>query len=118
MLNKTEKLEECKKRNVCSAFSFYFSINNELVSVTVSVLLFFLVPFEHGNDVGPCCVSECGQVEMDNHKRAEEYPEEDMDSIENLNTDRINNEREQFRIPQKEAGDNLKRNEQNHDHEI
>lgn len=55
---------------------------------------------------------------MDNHKRAEEYPEKDMDRIENLNPHRINNKRKEFRIPQKEPGDNLERNEQSHDHEI
>jgi hypothetical protein len=90
-----------------------------LFIVSVAVLLYFLISLEHRDNMRHGGVAECGKVEMYDHEGAEENPEAYMDKNYNLDSaDEIHAETEQVRVPEKKAGNQLERYQQNHDKEI
>jgi len=88
------------------------------MSVTVIIMLIF-IPREHRNNMRHGRVTKGCKIEVDDDKRAEEYPQEYVDQVSDLypayNVDRRT---EQVRIPQEEPRDQLERDKGHHNHEI
>ena len=87
--------------------------------VAVAVLLYFLISLEHCDDMRHGGMAECGEIEMHDHKGAEEDPESYVDKDHNLYpADKIHCRSEKMRVPEEKAGYELDGNQKKHDRKV
>ena len=89
-----------------------------IMSVAV-FLVYFLISLEHGDDMRHGGVAKRSEVEMHDHKGAEEDPESDMDENHNLDSAKeIYGRTEQVRVPEEKTGYQLEGNQKDHDRKV
>lgn len=99
--------------------SFSRTVSMFFIMPVAVLFVYFLISLEHRDDMRHGGVAERGEIEMHDHKGAEEDPESDMDENHNLDSaEEIYAEAEQIGIPDKKAGKQLQGDQQNHDRKV